>query len=309
MVSIQQIQYLVILEEERHFVRASERCFITQPTLSMQVKKAEESLGRPVFDRSRNPMTLTSFGKELLPVLKNVLGEYDQIERLIKQENGTFKEEVSIGIIPTIAAYLVPDLYPNWMQQFKEMGLLLQEMKTEDGLLALERKEIDVFIMAGPYSSPGFRTTTLYEEVMKIYLSNESSNEVTTNELSALKPWLLNKGNCLRSQMLSFCDVTEPKKSDHWDYQGGNVDVLMKMVDVNGGYTLVPEFHHVRDSERTKLKKLMGAGGKQPGRQVIAVSPARSLKWKSIEALLRDIQLKYPIANNDEVVLLDWRSA
>jgi LysR family hydrogen peroxide-inducible transcriptional activator len=303
------MQYLLILAEERHFVRASERCFITQPTLSMQVKKAEETLGFPVFDRSRSPIELSPFGKVLLPIVQNILLEYGQIERLILKEKGTFKEEIRIGVIPTIAAYLVPDLYPIWMQERNELSLLIQEMKTEDGLLALERKELDVFIMAGPFAAPGYRTTNLFEESMKIYIADHPGEVVTTNELGALKPWLLNKGNCLRSQMLSFCDLTGQKKSEHWDYQGGSVDVLMKMVDRNGGYTLVPEFHHVGERATIKLKKLVGTGGKQPGRQIIAVSPTRSLKWKSIELMIRDIQFNYHDPKSDELMLLDWRSA
>jgi LysR family hydrogen peroxide-inducible transcriptional activator len=309
MISLQQMHYLLILAEERHFVRASERCFITQPTLSMQVKKAEETLGFPIFDRSRNPIELTSFGKALLPIVQNILLEYGQVERLILKEKGTFKEEIRVGVIPTIAAYLVPDLYPTWMQQRNELSLLLYEMKTEDGLLALERKELDVFLMAGPFTAPGYRTTNLFEEAMKIYISDHPSKDVTTSELGALKPWLLNKGNCLRSQMLSFCDLTDPKKAEHWDYQGGNVDILMKMVDGNGGYTLVPEFHHVEEGAKSKLKKLIGTGGKQPGRQIIAVTPTRSLKWKSIEPLMRDIQFNYHSPKSDEMMLLDWRSA
>ncbi|MCE2682838.1 MAG: LysR substrate-binding domain-containing protein [Cryomorphaceae bacterium] len=204
MLSIQQMHYLVVLSETRNFVRASELCHVTQPTLSMQVKKAEQLLGHVVFDRDRNPVELTLFGQELIPVLRDILNEEQRLSTITAKWNGTYKEEIRMGVIPTVASYLIPELFTKWKAHLPGVQLIIEEMRTPDLLVAMMNKQVDLAILAGPVSDPSFRTIPLYQEEIMAYTKEIETSEVDIAQLTDLHPWLLTKGNCLRTQMVSF---------------------------------------------------------------------------------------------------------
>jgi LysR family hydrogen peroxide-inducible transcriptional activator len=131
---------------------------------------------------------------------------------------------------------------------------------------------------------------------------------ITTNELKDHHPWLLSSGNCLRSQMIRFCQLKEEADETNWNYEGGNIDLLMTMTDQLGGYTLVPEFHHVKESNTKDIKRIVSSDGKHyPAREIIALSPNRSLKWEILEKLFREVQLKYGKPFDEGLEILDWK--
>jgi LysR family hydrogen peroxide-inducible transcriptional activator len=130
MISLQQMRYLVVLSEELQFLRASERCFVTQPTLSMQVKKAEEQLGHPVFDRVTQPLALTPYGQSVIPILREILNENDKITQLNEKMSGKVFEEIRIGVIPTIAVYLLSDIFLRLRKALPNAKLLFMEYRT-----------------------------------------------------------------------------------------------------------------------------------------------------------------------------------
>lgn len=303
MISIQQMHYILVLAEERHFQRASERCFVTQPTLSMQIKKAEESLESRIFDRSRNPLGLTEFGEALLPILRDTLSEYARITELVNRTKGVFKEELRLGIIPTVAGYMLPDLYSTWQRELNDAHLTVMELKSEDLLLALDQKKIDIGILAGPVHDPKMRTIPLFLEEIGLFYPEGKKERVDAEYLKSLRPWLLTSGNCLRTQMMNFCELKESSNAQ-WDYEGGNLELLMRMVELHGGYTLVPEYYV--KSEKLKLKHIVSTSGEMPAREIIAVVPNRSVKWKSAERLIRSVQLRYTGAQKENLRLLNW---
>ena len=303
MISIQQMQYILVLSEEQQFQRASEKCFVTQPTLSMQLKKAENSLGSAIFDRSTTPLELTPFGELLLPIVRDILSEYGRISELIEKQKGVYRERVRIGIIPTVADYMVPDLFNKWKAVLPNIQLSIEEMKTEDVLVALDQKKIDIGILAGPVNDPKLRTSVLFQEEILAFVPESNAKEVTTEDLSNHHPWLLTSGNCLRTQMIHFCSLN--KERDDWNYEGGNMELLKQMVEMNGGYTLIPE-RSVSD-KTSDYKRIRSSLGEIPARQIIALSPNRSTKWGSIEQIIRSAQLNY--ADNkdgEELKLLSW---
>lgn len=293
MLSIQQMHYIVVLSEELQFQRASERCFVTQPTLSMQVKKAEDVLGHPIFDRSRNPIELTPFGKSLLPIIREVVNETSKIDHLLERMKGNYKEIIKIGVIPTIASYLVPDMFQKWQERIGNIQLIIEELKTEELIVAMDRKELDMAILAGPFHDNRLRTIPLFKEEILAYIPSLEQSQISVEDLSELHPWLLSRGNCLRTQMIQFCQLKEDQEIDAWNYEGGNLELLLKMVDMNGGYSLVPEFYHLQENQRKQLKSISNGMNLVPAREVIAVVPNRSLKWETIEQLIREIQLNY----------------
>jgi LysR family hydrogen peroxide-inducible transcriptional activator len=305
MISIQQMNYIVVLSEELLFQRASERCFVTQPTLSMQIKKAEETLGYAIFDRDSNPLQLTPSGQKLIPILREVLAETDKIKLLTEQLKGNVKEEIRIGIIPTIAAYMLPDLFSTWIADFDHIKLKIRELKTTAALEALEKKELDLAIIAGPHLDARLRSIPLYLEEIQVYCPEEQNELISFDSIQKRHPWLLNKGNCLRTQMLHFCGLQDAQKDD-WDYEGGNLPLLVEMVDKNGGYTLIPSHFRLKAEQQTGIKQIADLQA-TPAREVLALTPNRSMKMQHIEALIRQIQLFYgQKKTNKNLLVLDW---
>jgi LysR family hydrogen peroxide-inducible transcriptional activator len=308
MISIQQMHYLVVLSEEKQFQKASERCFVTQPTLSMQVKKAEEILGYPIFDRSANPLELTSFGEELIEICREVLYQMDKMDVLRKQMQGEYVERIRIGIIPTISAYLIPKMFPIWQAKFTNIQLQIVELKSYELLEALESKMIDLAILAGPHNDQKTRTVPLYIEEIKAYVPSYLGDRLTTEQLDNLHPWLLNKGNCLRTQMMQFCQIDENKNSEKWNYEGGSIEILVKMVNQNGGYTLVPSNYLLEMDNQEKLFSIYSSrNGQSPAREVVALFSNRTYKKSLLEALIREVQHAYYSNNNStNFDLIKW---
>lgn len=306
MISFQQIEYILTLSEELHFQKASDRCFVSQPTLSMQLKKAEEVLGNPIFDRTKSPIELTAFGSRIVPFLRDVQIEYNRIEDFVKKESGTSKEVIRMAVIPTIASYLIPDLYQKWQLVLNDTQLIIEELKTEDLLVELENGKIDIGILSGPVSNPKWKTNILFHEEILAYYPEGKNDAVLTDDLIQIHPWLLTPGNCLRTQMMHFCSLKGKDDTEDWDYQGGNIDLLMNMVDKHGGYTLVPSNHKVTHAKN--LKTIKSVLGEVPAREIIAISNDRSLKWESLEKIIREIQLNYSNYNNSKnLQLLSWK--
>lgn len=306
MISIQQMQYIVVLSEERQFQRASERCFVTQPTLSMQIKKAEEQLGYLVFDRESSPLRLTPAGEKLIPILRELLSENEKIKWLSEQMKGNVKEEIRLGIIPTVACYLIPSLFSEWQSTFDNIKLSIHEMKTTEVLEALERKEIDLGIIAGPHLDQRLRTIPLFQEEIFVYAPALSGTTVSMAELQQMHPWLLNQGNCLRTQMVHFCQLKEFTPINEWNYEGGNLPLIIEMVDRNGGYTLIPSNYSLSPTQQEGIKTISDLGA-APAREIIALCSNRSAKMQGMEALARSIQFAYGNPKQKSLQVLDWK--
>ena len=307
MISIQQMHYIVVLSEEQQFQRASERCFVTQPTLSMQIKKADEQLGYLVFDRDSNPLRLTPAGIRLLPILREILSETEKIKYLSDQLKGKIKEEIRLGIIPTVASYLIPQLFGEWQSTFDELKLSIHELKTVDVLEAMERKELDLGIIAGPHMDARLRTIPLYQEEIYIYAPSVTDESIQMSDLQEMHPWLLNQGNCLRTQMVHFCQLKKTVDENAWNYEGGNLPLIMEMVDRHGGYTLIPSNFPLTDIQKRGIKTIRDFIA-SPAREIIALSSNRTGKMQGIEALARSIQFTYGQETKlKQLQVLDWK--
>lgn len=306
MISTQQMTYLLALVETGSFSKAAERCFVTQPTLSMQVKKAEELLGFSVFYRDSGQLELTDFGRELIPLLRQIQSDVLSVESLKERFSGTFQDRLRIGIIPTIACYMLPDMFAEWQELLPQTRLHISEYRTEELLVMLEERKVDVAILAGPVESASWRSVPLFTEEIVAYTKDWTKHVIHLDELRSFDPWLLTKGNCLRTQMMHFCALSE-EGSNRWNYAGGNLDMLVRLVDANGGYTLIPEKYVAtfnRNSDR--FKRIVNENGQSPGRSVIALSAYRHTSWNTIEKMIRSVQLRYAGAG-EHLELLSWK--
>lgn len=307
MVTIQQLHYIMTLAEEGSFSKASERCFVTQPTLSMQIRKAEDFLGFELFDRSTQPIIPTAFGANFLEIARDILNEYSRMEQLVKTFWGTHREIIRMAIIPTVASYLIPDMYDVWKKRASDLQLVIEELRTDELLQALELNKVDIGILSGPFSSDRFRVTRLFQEEILAYFPGHKKKILKTDDLMGEHPWLLTSGNCLRTQIVHFCNLKGKSEKDDWDYQGGNMDMLMDMVDQHGGYTLIPYYYAT--SRSRKFKRIVSETGEYPAREIIALTRNRSVKWGSLEGLIREVQLYYGKDTGQESTfkLLNWQ--
>ena len=307
MISLQQMQYIQVLSEELQFQKASEKCYVTQPTLSMQIKKAEDTLGYLIFDRSKNPMELTAFGNEILPIIRDILEENNKLKFICDRLKGNVKEEIRLGIIPTVSAYMVQKMFRFWKRTLDNVTLNIVEYKTHELIEKLETNEIDIGILAGPHFDPRLRTVPLYQEEIKVYCPTIKEKNVSFEQLHQMHPWLLNKGNCLRTQMIHFCQIGENQDNEHWNYQGGNIDLLIEMVNENGGYTLVPKNIPLEKEKALHLKQVNSPEG-FPAREIIGLFSNRSIKKEAIEQMLRSIQLQYAQPLREQKLnILSWK--
>ncbi len=301
----QQINYIIELNNERNFQRASEKCFVTQPTLSMQIRKVEDLLGFAIFERSRIPLEPTPEGEQLIEILKDVQVEYSRISSLVQKIQGNHTEFLRLGIIPTISAYLLSDIFETVRKEMPYLQLSVHELKSQELVDAMEENRYDVGIMAGPHTSRRMRTIPLFREEIRIYYPKGKNELVAPDEIADEQPWLLSKGNCLRTQMVNFCKLEGENPENQWNYEGGNMDILTRMVDLNGGYTLVPEYYHMKTPA---LKRIYDPVTKEfPARQVIGIVPTKLSKKNSVDALLRIIQLHYNTQKRDDFRILDWK--
>jgi LysR family hydrogen peroxide-inducible transcriptional activator len=173
----------------------------------------------------------------------------------------------------------------------------------------MQRKEFDVGIMAGPHLDVSLRKIHLYNEEILVYAPQLGKTKIKSDDLRDIQPWLLNHGNCLRTQMIEFCQLSEDQFGQKWNYEGGNIDLLLKMVELHGGYSLVPEFYEVTARQRDSLSRIYAEDEHEnPGREIIALVPNRSMKWDIIERMLREAQLEFISSNKNSIKILNWRS-
>jgi len=256
--SLTQLEYVMAVHKYGHFAKAAEACFVTQPTLSMQIQKLEEDLGAVIFDRSKKPILLTQMGKKLIGQIQTVLFEAKKIETIVQQEStGGQQGVLSIGVIPTVAPYLLPRLLPVCEGLFPDLEMNIKELQTEQILEALNGDEIDVGILATPTQVPKMFEFPLYYEPFYVLCkkNHEYANQkkIKYQTLGADDIWLLEEGHCLRNQVLDVCSVKKGKdKEKKYKFESGSLETLKNLVDLYGGYTLLPYLaaEHVGESSR-----------------------------------------------------------
>lgn len=297
MISLVQVNYILALNEERHFQRAADKCFVTQPTLSVQVQKAEQMLGGRLFNRDRNPLEPTPLLLKLLPVFLQLHEDMERLEHVVKKRSEKELEELKIGVIPTIAHYLVPDLFGLMQEKTKDYKLVFEEYRTDELIEMLRLRKIDVAVLSGPIDVPEFRIQKLFSEEIAFYMKNPRPlNSVA--DLQDEMPWLLIKGNCLRAQMENLCGL-----ESSWNYQGSSIDVLTRMVDRYGGYTVIPINYPKDHLDASKIVRL---NNPIPARSVIAAFHPRTFHVSSIVEMLHMIQQHYAQKNTKDWLHLNW---
>lgn len=241
--TLQQMEYIVALNKHRHFVLAAEACGVTQPTLSAMIQKLEEELQVKIFNRDRNNISPTSVGAKIIKQAQVALNEARRVKEVVADEAETMSGSVRIGVLPTIAPYVVPDFIYHFREAYPQMDLFVDEKASKSLLQDLRYGNLDMALTTTPIDMEGLLEVTVYVERFVAYFSNLCSKAqelMLSGELPAEHMWILKEGHCAANGAQSFCKNKE--KGNHI-YEAGSIETLVRIVDRNGGYTVVPELH------------------------------------------------------------------
>lgn len=289
--TLTQLEYLVALDTHRHFVQASEKCFVTQPTLSMQIQKLEDELGVKIFDRTKQPVIPTEIGTRILAQARVVLREAGLIRQLISEQKDTMTGEIRIGIIPTLAPYLLPNLFKNIHEKYPQVKLVIKETITEEVIQELKNNRLDCGIVVTPLKDASIKEDVLFYEELFVYVSKKNAlhdkKYVLPTEIDPSQLWLLEEGHCFRSQVLNLCELRKYSEA-HFKYETGNIETLKRMVDKSDGLTILPELA-VMEFSKPQLDLVKRLKEPSPAREVSLVTHRDHLKTKLIQILKAEI--------------------
>lgn len=295
--TLQQLEYILAVERYRHFGRAAEACNVTQPTLSAMIGKLEEELNAKLFDRNRQPICPTPVGEQVLRQAKEVLAQADSIKDIVEEEkhslNGTFR----VGILPTIAPYLLPRFFPQLMKKYPTLDIRVREMKTHEIKEALLQGDIDAGILAQIEGLEEYEQTHLFYEKYEGYVSREDAlfakETLRTSDVASSRDlWLLDEGHCFRDQMVRFCQMKSSQTSQ-LAYNLGSMETFMRMVESGKGITFIPELAVMQLSgEQKDLVRPFAIP--VPTRQLILITNRNFIRQTLLDVIVKEIQASVP---------------
>lgn len=243
--TLTQLKYIVAVDNHRHFATAADKCYVTQPTLSMQIHKLEEELGIQIFDRSKQPVVPTREGVRIIDQARSVLQEANRIHEIAADNTEELSGVYRIGVIPTIAPYLLPMFLQAFSEAYPSVELIFEELLTQEILNRLHHDQIDVGIIATPVKQASIHELDLYYEPFVGYISADhelvNKEEITIDDLDVNDLWLLNEGHCWRDQMIQLCKKNQQRQAlSPIQFESGNLETLRKLVEQNYGMTLLP---------------------------------------------------------------------
>ena len=269
--TLQQLEYIVAVDEQRHFVRAAEACGVTQSTLSSLIQKLETELDVVIFDRSCHPVEPTVLGREIIAQARVVLYNASQMEELVSTHKELSVGNIALGVASTIAPFILPRLFSYMQKNHPDVVLHVEEARVGTLKAKLQRAEIDVAILAMPVEEENLLEIPIFKERYVAYVSPASElyceEVIDTQKLRADEIWVLGESYCPNVEQFPFCvrDISSVSI-----YAAGSIETLMRIVDENGGYTIVPELQLslMSDAERDNVRKLHNP---VPGREVAFV--------------------------------------
>ena len=286
--TIIQLEYLLAVANCGSFSVAADHCFVTQPSLSMQIKALEEELGVVLLDRSRKPVIPTEAGEVVLEQVRKTLGEFHSIKEVVKRFKGEISGKLCLGVIPTIAPYLLHKFLPEFVERYPKVDVEVREMKTADIIEALNHDQIDVAIVAGGTCGEGIVEQELFDDRFYAYVSPRNSlynkSNVRIEDIDMNDLLLLSEGNCMRDQVIELCQAKHAIPS-RYQFESGVLDTLMRIVDTTSLITIIPEMaiEYIPKEHSRQVKTLFkGASSRK-----IALASRRTYAKRSIVNALR----------------------
>ncbi|GAC1382634.1 MAG: hydrogen peroxide-inducible genes activator [Ginsengibacter sp.] len=296
--NFQQLEYIIAVDNLRHFGRAADFCFVTQPTLSMMIQKLEDELETQIFDRSKQPTVPTQAGTAIILQARKVLFEASRMKEVVNDLNGELIGELRLGIIPTVAPYLLPLFLSSFIKKYPLLKLRIIEQTTEEIIDKLKQQHLDAGILSTPLNNITLHERPLYYEKFIVYAPGNKElmkkkfvipADINTNNLL-----LLEEGHCMRAQAINLCEL---RKSDivvsNLEYEAGSIETLKKMVDISNGITILPELA-AKDLTRSEQKNIRHFKAPEPVREISIVTYHHFIKQRILEVLSDEIQKVIP---------------
>ena len=296
--TITQLEYIIAVDTYRHFATAAERCFVTQPTLSMQIQKLEDDLGSKIFDRSKQPVIPTETGEEIIAQARIVVHETKMIYQLIKDKQGLMQGALKVGIIPTLAPYLLPTFLHPFLVKYPDVKINFKEMNKDVIIEQLKSGRIDAGLLVTPLHDSSIMEYPLFYEELVAFVSKDNTayakTHLTSADIDVKELWLLEEGQCFRNQVLNFCEIKMQTNQDsHFEYEVGNIDTLRKMVELTNGVTILPELATL-DFNVKQQNMVRRFKAPVPVREVSLVTHRNFVKKKLVDVLKQEVLNSLP---------------
>ncbi len=296
--NLQQLDYIIAVDTHRHFLLAAKKCFVTQATLSMMIQKLEAELGVKIFDRSKKPVRPTDIGKKIIAQAHRIAAEAARVKELIKEEKGEVNGELRIGIIPTLAPYLLPLFLKKFVSDYPQVKLLINEFTTGTIIKQLKAGQLDAGILATPLNDNSLKEQVMFYEKYFLYVNDKESGfskqYVLPVDIDINRLWLLEEGHCMRSQILNLCELKKQHQMEEMiQYQAGSIETLKNLVQKNFGITIIPELA-TYDLTASQKKRLRYFKPPTPVREISIVTHRQYIKDKLIDVLKETILAVIP---------------
>jgi LysR family hydrogen peroxide-inducible transcriptional activator len=297
--TITQLEYVVAVATYRSFILAAEKCFVTQPTLSMQIQKLEDEFGVKLFDRNKHPIEVTPFGTKIVAQAKIILSECERVNDIISKEQNRLFGIFKLGVIPTVAPYIIPTLLEKYQNKYPDIKLKVKEMETNQIITALRNNEIDAGLVSTPLEENHLKEYPLfYEPFVGYFSANEKALEkklVSPNDISFERIWLLNEGHCMRNQIINLCNeqIEKIQAERPFRFDSSNVDTLRKMVDKHGGLTILPELA-ILEFDENMLENVRYFEEPEPVREIGLVTTDHFVNHSILDSLSEEIASMAP---------------
>lgn len=298
--NIRDFEYLVALAEHKHFRKAAEACFVSQPTLSGQIRKLEDELGTALLERSSRRVLFTDSGLQLVDQAKRILSEVKTFKDMASGQNGMMTGPLHIGFIPTVGPYILPRIIPALKEQFPELELFLHEAQTSQLVDQLEDGKLDCLVLASVAETEQFKEIDVYDEPLSVAVpyGHEWADleEVDMHDLKGRTVLSLGDGHCLRDQALGFCFAAGAKDDER--FKATSLETLRNMVAAGAGITLLPELSLPKEKNKDGVCYIK-ASNPIPSRRIVLVyrpgSPLRA-RFEQLAKAIKEQLAKHQAA-------------
>jgi LysR family hydrogen peroxide-inducible transcriptional activator len=311
--TINQLEYVIAVDNYRHFVTAAEKCYVTQPTLSMQIQKLEEELGIAIFNRRVQPVIPTNTGKELIDQARIVIREFNKINEKVKILKNEIKGQLKIGMIPTLAPYLLPLFVKKFTKKYPDIELVVDEFVSEEIVQLLRKDMLDIGILSTPLKETDIMEIPLFYEKILIFIDNQhylsDMENIKAKDIPLNDLWTLSNKHCFNTQVINLCKKNKSRgKKSNFTYQSGSFENLIKFSEITHQLTLIPELlmPGINEDKRKMVKEIIEP---VPAREISIVVHKSFVKEYIINILKQEILLGIPdeMKNKKDLEIIEWK--
>lgn len=286
--TITQLKYVLAVAEYQNFTIASEKCFVTQPTLSMQIQKLEDELKIVLFNRKKKPIQLTPIGERIVEQAKVIVDESNRINDIVDQQKGFIGGDFKLGIIPTVIPTLLPLFLKSFVKKYPKVNLIIEELTTGSIIKKLTEGHLDAGIAATPLENEAIKERVLYYEPFVGFVNDShrlySEKKLSVDNLEIDDILLLEDGHCFKDNILNICGTVKEDIPNHFKLESGSFNTLIKLSKEGLGMTLLPYLHtlDLKDADKKYLREFYMPA---PSREISIIYHKSQLKMQLIEAL------------------------